>query len=50
MHVADYLNLIDGHPKPVVRTIQEILYLGEGCSIFNVRDVEELFHSCLFVQ
>jgi hypothetical protein len=33
-----------------VKTIQGILYFGERCSIFDLRDVEELLHGCLFVQ
>src|ERR1700722_19086852 len=41
MHAADYLDLIHRHSKPVVKTVQGVLYLGEGCSIFNSRDVEE---------
>ena len=49
MHAADYLDLIRRHAKPVMKTIERILYLGEGCSIFNLRDVEELFHSYFFM-
>lgn len=50
VHAADYLDLIDGHSKSIVQTIQGILYLGEGCSILNARDVEELFDSRALVQ
>src|ERR1700739_1582616 len=50
MQAANDLDLIYRHSKPIVKTVQGILDLGKGGSIFNPRDVEELFHSRLFVQ